>query len=81
MEMKQFFNAHLLYPNMIYPIPSIQQAPKFVPIPMPVAQSSSLEVKLHHFKNRAIQFFLDLFGLFVVYVSYGILISSMVLHF
>lgn len=62
---------------MIYPIPSIQQTPNFVPIPMPVVQNSSLEVKLYHFRNRAIQFILDLFGLLVVYVSYGIIVSSM----
>lgn len=82
--MKQFLNTNLFYPNVMYPIQSIQPPqPKFIQqinipnmIRMPEVKQSSSK-KYHNIKRRALQLFLDLFGIGVVFIAYGIVIVAM----
>lgn len=88
--MKQFLNTNFFYPNMIYPVPTVQQPQiKYLPNMIPLQQTNlnrvnqpettkTLEITLYNLKNRTIQIFLDLMGLTVVYVAYAIIINSMV---
>ena len=86
--MKQFFGANLFYPNVIYPVPSIQQTPKFMPnmirppnhmTTSPDTSSSAISKrKYENIKKRTLQVFFDLLGIAVVFIAYGIVISSMV---
>ena len=87
MGVKEFLDAHIFYPNMIYTgHPAIQQMPKFIQMPLQqniqnsrISQNSSeTKVKLDDFRNRAVQLVFDLLGLSIVYVSYGLVTSKMV---
>lgn len=88
--MKQFFSANLFYPNVIYPVASIQQTPKYMPnmitktagittpiIPPQQAPAMSKR-KYENIKNRASQIFFDTLGIATVFIAYGIVVAAMV---